>query len=117
MLTDRAAVLGELVRAHVAPGRLAMLWLWGSICALGWLLVGTALMTFEESYDVISAGIGVIIAAMGVGCMVPAVVLVVVGLRRDRRIHAAARRLGRVGPRSGTRRGAADAGQPAPPGW
>ncbi|MFG3531596.1 hypothetical protein ACGF8B_33395 [Streptomyces sp. NPDC047917] len=87
MLTDRAAVLGELVRAHVAPGRLAMLWLWGSICALGWLLVGTAIMTFEESYDIISAGIGVIIAAMGVGCMVPAVVLVVVGLRRDRRIR------------------------------
>jgi hypothetical protein len=87
MLTDRSAVLGELVRAHVAPGQLAMLWLWGAICALGWLLVGTALITFEESYDVISAGIGLIIAVMGVGCVVPAVILVVVGLRRDRRIR------------------------------
>lgn len=87
LLADRAAVLGALVRAHVSPGRLAMLWLWGAICALGWLLVGTALVTFEESYDVISAGIGVITAAIGVCCMVPAVVLVVIGLRRDRRIR------------------------------
>ncbi|MER5613577.1 hypothetical protein [Streptomyces sp. NPDC002215] len=87
LLADRAAVLGALVKAHVSPGRLAMLWLWGAICALGWLLVGTALVTFEESYDVISAGIGVIIAAMGVCCMVPAAVLVVIGLRRDRRIR------------------------------
>ncbi|MCX5109972.1 hypothetical protein OOK13_15770 [Streptomyces sp. NBC_00378] len=87
LLADRAAVLGALVKAHVSPGQLAMLWLWGAICALGWLLVGTALVTFEESYDVISAGVGVIIAAMGVCCMVPAVVLVVIGLRRDRRIR------------------------------
>ncbi|WP_406501198.1 hypothetical protein OHA04_16180 [Streptomyces sp. NBC_01590] len=87
LLADRAAVLGELVKAHVSPGRLAMLWLWGALCPFGWLLVGTALVTFEESYDAISAGIGVIIAAMGACCAVPAVILVVVGLRRDRRIR------------------------------
>ncbi|MGW2085487.1 hypothetical protein [Streptomyces sp. NPDC001880] len=87
LLTDRAAVLGELVKAHVSPGRLATLWLWGALGALGWLLVGTALITFEESYDVISAAIGAVLAAMGVGCMVPAVVLVAIGLRRDRRIR------------------------------
>ncbi|WP_326767259.1 hypothetical protein OG978_24595 [Streptomyces sp. NBC_01591] len=87
LLADRAAVLGELVKAHVSPGRLAMLWLWGALCAFGWLLVGSALITFEESYDVISAGIGVILAAVGAGCVVPAVILVVIGLRRDRRIR------------------------------
>ncbi|MFE6663103.1 hypothetical protein ACFVFH_06000 [Streptomyces sp. NPDC057697] len=87
LLADRAAVLDALVRDHVAPGRLALLWLWGALCALGWLLVGTALITFEESYDVISAAVGVVIVAMGVGCVVPAVIVVVIGLRRDGRIR------------------------------
>ncbi|MFJ1890377.1 hypothetical protein [Streptomyces sp. NPDC088170] len=87
LLADRAAVLGTLVREHVSPGRLALLWLWGALCALGWLLVGTALITFEESYDVISAAVGVIIVAMGVCCVVPAAIVVVIGLHRDRRIR------------------------------
>ncbi|MGW2177344.1 hypothetical protein ACWCXX_04465 [Streptomyces sp. NPDC001732] len=87
LLADRAGVLGALVKAHVSPGRLGLLWLWGALCALGWLLVGSALVTFEEAYDVISAGVGVILLVMGVCCMVPAVVLIVVGLRRDQRIR------------------------------
>ncbi|MER6102517.1 hypothetical protein ABT115_09320 [Streptomyces sp. NPDC001832] len=87
LLTDRAVVLGELVKMHVSPGRLAMLWLWGALCAVGWSLVGAALITLEETYDVFSALLGVILAAMGVCCMVPAIVLVVIGLRRDRDIR------------------------------
>ncbi|MFB6816074.1 hypothetical protein ACFCV8_16200 [Streptomyces sp. NPDC056347] len=87
LLTDRAAVLGGLVRAHVGPGRLAVLWAWGVLGAFGWLLVGSALVTFEESYDVLSAGAGIVMLALGVCCLVPAVVLVVIGLRRDRRVR------------------------------
>ncbi|MFF1835257.1 hypothetical protein ACFVXE_13765 [Streptomyces sp. NPDC058231] len=87
LLADRAFVLGELVKMHVAPGRLGLLWLWGALCALGWSLVGTALITFEESYDIFGAAVGVVLAALGVCCAVPPVAFVVVGLRRDRRIR------------------------------
>ncbi|MDK0521589.1 hypothetical protein [Streptomyces sp. ML-6] len=87
LLADRAVVLGALVKAHVSPGRLGMLWLWGALCALGWALVGSGLITFKETYDVISAGVAVILFVLGVCCVVPAVILVVVGLSRDRRIR------------------------------
>ncbi|MFD7066516.1 hypothetical protein ACFV97_04670 [Streptomyces sp. NPDC059913] len=88
LLTDRAAVLGGLVRAHVGPGRLVVLWLWGLLGAFGWLLVGSALVAFEESYDPIGALAGLTMLVLGIGCLVPAVLLVVVGVRRDRRVRA-----------------------------
>ncbi|MFJ2706525.1 hypothetical protein ACIO3R_25455 [Streptomyces sp. NPDC087428] len=87
LLADRALILGELVKAHLGPARLGMLWLWGGLGALGWSLVGTALITFEESYDIFSAFFGVVFLVLGVCCLVPAVVLVAVGLRRDRRVR------------------------------
>ncbi|MFF2329888.1 MULTISPECIES: hypothetical protein [unclassified Streptomyces] len=87
LLADRAVVLGELVRMHVSPGRLAALWLWGALCAVGWSLVGAAIVTFEETYDIFSALIGVILAGMGACCTIPAIVFVVIGLRRDREIR------------------------------
>ncbi|MFE7356324.1 hypothetical protein ACFU8Q_24845 [Streptomyces sp. NPDC057543] len=83
LLADRAVVLGELVRTHVSPGRLVTLWLWGALCALGWSLVGAALITFEETYDIFSALLAVILVGMGACCAVPAIVFVVIGLRRD----------------------------------
>ncbi|MEU0834711.1 hypothetical protein ACNPQM_26950 [Streptomyces sp. NPDC056231] len=87
LLADRAVVLGELVTLYVGRGRLVLLWLWGVLCALGWSLVGTAILTFEESYDIFSAVLGVVLAALGACCVVPSVVFVVVGLRRDRQIR------------------------------
>ncbi|MFD4858206.1 hypothetical protein [Streptomyces atratus] len=87
LLTDRAVVLGELVKMHVSPGRLVALWLWGALCAVGWSLVGAALITFEETYDIFSALLGVIVAVMGACCAVPAIVFVVIGLRRDQKIR------------------------------
>ncbi|MFH8471319.1 hypothetical protein [Streptomyces sp. NPDC018000] len=98
LLTDRAVVLGELVKRHVSPGRLVALWLWGALCAVGWSLVGSAMVALEETYDIFSALLGVIVACVGVCCMVPAVVFVVIGLRRDldiRRLLAAWGELGR----------------------
>ncbi|MET7646853.1 hypothetical protein ABZS83_25150 [Streptomyces sp. NPDC005426] len=87
MLADRAYILGALVKMHIGPGRLGLLWAWGAVGALGWALIGTALVTFEQSYDVFSAIFGVILLAMGACCLVPAVILVVIGLRRDRRLR------------------------------
>lgn len=83
LLADRALLLGELVKKHLGPGRLGLLWLWGALVALGWSLISTAFITFEESYDVISAIIGLVLLVLGGCCLVPAVILVVFGLRRD----------------------------------
>ncbi|WP_405685250.1 hypothetical protein [Streptomyces sp. NBC_00057] len=87
LLADRAVVLAELVKMHVSPGRLAVLWLWGALCAVGWSLVASAIVTFEQSYDIFSTVLGVILVGMGACCMVPAIVLVVIGLLRDRDIR------------------------------
>ncbi|MFD8690673.1 hypothetical protein [Streptomyces sp. NPDC059651] len=87
MLADRAFILGALVRMHIGPGRLGLLWAWGALGASGWALIGTAFITFEESYDVISALIGGVMLVLGAGALVPAVILVVIGLRRDRSIR------------------------------
>lgn len=87
LLADRALILGALVRMHMGPGRFALLWTWGAVGALGWALTGAAFVTFEESYDAFSALFGVIMLALGACCLVPAVILVVIGLRRDRRVR------------------------------
>ncbi|WP_335934312.1 hypothetical protein [Streptomyces sp. PTD5-9] len=88
MLADRAAVLGELVRKHVSPGRLALLWLWGALCAIGWSLVCAALVTFQETHDeIFGVGIALILAVMGLGFAVPGALLVAAGLGRDREIR------------------------------
>ncbi|MEU6013168.1 hypothetical protein ABZ826_03650 [Streptomyces sp. NPDC047515] len=87
LLADRAVVLGELVKRHVSPARLVTLWLCGALCAVGWSLVGAALITFEETYDIFSAVLAVILAGTGACCVVPAVFLVVIGLRRDSEIR------------------------------
>ncbi|WP_405899418.1 hypothetical protein OG242_19755 [Streptomyces sp. NBC_00727] len=89
LLADRSFLLGGLVKAHIGPGRLGLLWLWGVVAAVGWSFIGTAFITFEESFDAVSAIAGVVMLAMGAAALIPAVVLLVVGLRRD----AAVRRL------------------------
>ncbi|TRV77077.1 hypothetical protein FKN01_17080 [Streptomyces sp. 130] len=83
LLADRSFLLGVLVKAHIGPGRLGLLWLWGVVGAIGWSFIGTAVITFEESYDAISAIMGVVMAALGAAALIPAVILAVVGLRRD----------------------------------
>ncbi|WP_393059959.1 hypothetical protein [Streptomyces sp. LN549] len=87
LLADRAFILGALVKMHIGPGRLGLLWMWGALGALGWALIGTAFVTFEQSYDIFSSFFGVVMLAMGACCLVPAIILVVIGLRRDRRIR------------------------------
>lgn len=87
LLRDRALVLGELVRMHIGPGRLGMLWLWAGLAALGWSFVGTAMLTFEESSDVISTFMGLVCVIVGGGLLVPPAVFVALGVRRDRRVR------------------------------
>ncbi|MEU9763077.1 hypothetical protein [Streptomyces sp. NPDC047985] len=97
MLVDRAAVLAELVRRHMSVGRLALLWLWAALCAFGWSLVSAALIAFQETHDVVSAVLALILVVMGLCCVVPAAVLVALGLHRDRDIRGLLAAWGELG--------------------
>ncbi|MFD3652674.1 hypothetical protein [Streptomyces sp. NPDC058620] len=87
MLADRAVVLGELVRMHLGHARLAMLWLWGMLAALGWSFVGGAIVSFEEPDDPFAAMLGMVGFALGACLLVPSVAFVAVGLARDRQVR------------------------------
>ncbi|MFD9289982.1 hypothetical protein ACFWBV_17170 [Streptomyces sp. NPDC060030] len=87
LLRDRAVVLGELVKMFIGPARLGILWMWAGVAALGWSVVGTALLMFEDSYDALSAVPAVVCLAGGAAVLVPAVALLGVGVARDLRVH------------------------------
>ncbi|MFI7237989.1 hypothetical protein [Streptomyces cyaneofuscatus] len=88
MLADRALILRALVRMHLGPGRLGVLAMWAGLAALGWLLVGSGLVMFEQVADVFSGIAGLLSLLLGVGALIPAVVLASLYLARDREIRA-----------------------------
>uniref|UniRef100_A0AAU3GRZ4 Serine/threonine protein kinase n=1 Tax=Streptomyces sp. NBC_01401 TaxID=2903854 RepID=A0AAU3GRZ4_9ACTN len=87
LLRDRALVLGELVKMFIGPGRLGILWMWAGVAALGWSLAGSAFLMFEDAYDTLGVVPGVICLAIGVAVLIPAAVLMAVGVARDLRVH------------------------------
>ncbi|MEV3928871.1 MULTISPECIES: hypothetical protein [unclassified Streptomyces] len=87
LLRDRAVILGELVKMFIGPGRLGVLWMWAGLAALGWSLVGAALLMFEDALDPFGMVPGVISLALGAAVLVPPVVLVGAGVARDLRVH------------------------------
>ncbi|WP_411081901.1 hypothetical protein [Streptomyces sp. cmx-18-6] len=87
MLADRAVVLRELVRMHMGPGRLGMLALWAAMAGFAWLLIGSAIMMVEGTYDILGVIVGIPILIAGLGLLVPAVVFVCLGLVRDREVR------------------------------
>lgn len=88
LLADRAVVLGELVRMHVGPGRLGLLWMWAGIAAIGWSLVGSGIVIFEQAGDFFSGIAGFISLVIGAAVLIPAVVFFCLGVARDRRIRS-----------------------------
>lgn len=91
MLDDRAVVLRELVRMHVGPGRLGLLWMWAALAALGWSLVGSGIVMFEHALDLVDftnvVG-GTVSLVVGAAVLIPAAVFVFVGISRDREVRA-----------------------------
>ncbi|WP_406146569.1 hypothetical protein [Streptomyces sp. NBC_01012] len=87
LLRDRALILGELVKMFIGPGRLGILWMWAGIAALGWSLAGSAFLMFEDAEDALGVVPGVICLAIGAVVLVPAAVLMAVGVARDLRVH------------------------------
>ncbi|WNF29001.1 hypothetical protein RI138_20435 [Streptomyces sp. C11-1] len=91
MLADRAVVLGELVKMHVGPGRLGLLWMWAGLAALGWSFLGTGILMFQEAADVADIGAffgGLVALVLGLGLLIPAVVFVCLGISRDREVRS-----------------------------
>lgn len=88
MLADRAVVLGELVRMHVGLGRLGLLWMWAALAAAGWSLAGSGLVFIEQGADFFSGVAGVVSLVVGAAALIPAVVLVCLGISRDREVRS-----------------------------
>ncbi|MFJ6510919.1 hypothetical protein ACIQMO_11815 [Streptomyces sp. NPDC091406] len=88
MLADRAVVLGELVKMHVGPGRLGLLGMWAALAAIGWSLVGSALVMFEQASDFFSGIAGIICLVIGAAVLIPAVAFVCLGISRDREVRS-----------------------------
>ncbi|MYX15964.1 hypothetical protein GTY67_21655 [Streptomyces sp. SID8374] len=88
MLADRALVLRALVGMHLGPGRLGVLGMWAGLAAFGWLLVGSALVVFEEAHDFFSVLGGILSLLVGAAALIPAVAFVCLYLARDREVRA-----------------------------
>ncbi|MFI1222800.1 MULTISPECIES: hypothetical protein [unclassified Streptomyces] len=91
MLADRAVVLGELVRMHVGPGRLGLLGMWSALAAIGWSLVGSGIVMFEQALDLVdftSVVGGVVSLVIGAAVLIPAVAFGCLGVVRDRKVRA-----------------------------
>ncbi len=88
MLADRAVVLGELVKMHVGPGRLGLLWMWAALAATGWSVVGSGLVFIEQGSDIFSGIAGVFSLVVGAAALIPAVVFACLGISRDREVRS-----------------------------
>ncbi len=88
MLADRAVVLGELVKMHVGPGRLGLLWMWAALAATGWSVVGSGLVFIEQGSDFFSGIAGVVSLVVGAVALIPAVVFACLGISRDREVRS-----------------------------
>ncbi|KFK90645.1 hypothetical protein IX27_06445 [Streptomyces sp. JS01] len=88
MLADRAVVLGELVKMHVGPGRLGLLWMWAALAATGWSVMGSGLVFIEQGSDFFSGIAGVFSLVVGAAALIPAVVFACLGISRDREVRS-----------------------------
>lgn len=87
LLADRRRAMGELLRLSLDPIRLMLLWLTAAGFAVGWLIFGVALRTFEEEPDVFSHFFGAVTGAVGLACMIPTGLVVGLGIARDAEVR------------------------------
>ncbi|MBM7169679.1 hypothetical protein JQK87_14890 [Streptomyces sp. G44] len=86
LLTDRGLALQELHRRQLGVHRLLFLWLCGAAAVIGWALLMQPVKLIEEK-DATGIILGPVLAVLGLAALAPAVVGVVLGIRRDRRIR------------------------------
>ncbi|MGW7412898.1 hypothetical protein [Streptomyces sp. NPDC054863] len=86
MLTDRARAMEELGRRWLGASAAVGFWLYGVLLAVGWGCVGVALQSFENGMfpEILIGGVFLV---PGIGAIVPAVILLWLGVKRDRTIR------------------------------
>jgi hypothetical protein len=97
MLADRARAMDELAHRWLGAPAAVGFWLYGVLLAVGWGCVGVALQTFEGDLfpEVL---IGAFFLVLGIGAIVPAVVLLSLGVKRDRMLRERLCAWGGLGP-------------------
>ncbi|MEU6825355.1 hypothetical protein ABZ921_32440 [Streptomyces atriruber] len=86
LLTDRGMALQELHRRHFGLIRLLLLWLCGVGGVIGWALLIQPIR-FIADKDPSGFLLGPVLAILGLAALAPAVIGVIFGIRRDRRIR------------------------------
>lgn len=86
LLTDRGMALDELRRAYLAAHRLLLLWLCAFGGVIGWALLVQPFQLIEDK-DPLTFVFGPVFVILGLAALAPAVVGVVLGMRRDRHIR------------------------------
>ncbi|MEV6698566.1 hypothetical protein AB0M68_15495 [Streptomyces sp. NPDC051453] len=86
LLTDRGMALDELRRTYLAAHRLLLLWLCAFGGVIGWALLVQPFQLIEDK-DPLTFVFGPVFVILGLAALAPAVVGVVLGMRRDRHIR------------------------------
>ncbi|MFF2507900.1 hypothetical protein ACFVTY_31725 [Streptomyces sp. NPDC058067] len=86
LLTDRGMALAVLRTKHLGVGRLLLLWLCGAGAMLGWALLSLVIQQFEDK-DPLVFVMGPVFAILGLAALIPSVIGVALGIRRDRKIR------------------------------
>jgi hypothetical protein len=79
--------MGELNRRLLGGGRLAVFLVWVATLQLGWGFTGGGLVALEDGIDVISMMVVLVLVAIGLGALVPAVYFLARGVVRDREAY------------------------------
>ncbi|WP_231626383.1 hypothetical protein [Streptomyces apocyni] len=87
MLADRATALQVLRTRGLGAGRLLLLWLMGALGALGWVLLTMPLQGLGPRGDKMMLMMGPLLVPLGLGALVPAALVMVSGIRRDREVR------------------------------
>ncbi|OII68600.1 hypothetical protein BJP39_20750 [Streptomyces sp. CC77] len=87
LVADRARALAVLAQRGLGFGRLVLLWLLGGTAALGWVLLTLPLQGLGPQGDRMMLMMAPVLAPLGLGALVTAVLLVVRGARRDREVY------------------------------
>ncbi|MFF8288314.1 hypothetical protein ACF068_03635 [Streptomyces sp. NPDC016309] len=88
LLADRTMAIRELGRRMVGGRRLTLSLLTLAGLEAGWALVGAAIRSLDGPSDPLTATFAAGVACLGLAVMAPLVVVVVLGVRRDRALRA-----------------------------
>ncbi|MFF8845748.1 hypothetical protein ACF08N_24030 [Streptomyces sp. NPDC015127] len=87
LLADRRIALDALRKRSLGLGRLALLWLVGTLGLVGWISFTLPLQGLGPNGDRMMLIAAPLLVPLGLGALVPAVFVMVRGVRRDREVR------------------------------